>query len=178
MSNVPVSRRKDHDFITNHKMHNLRKRITELAINDFGYDHDRVEKQIEKFAEYIQNQPNAEETIAKMREKNESYYKDFVQEETVITRDIFRKIVSEYEIGNSIFPDGEALIEEFKERRLHFDLAVGWIFCMKQELQYIAETLPGDKNRYEKICDELEELVRLVRGVRRSANRFLKQKKK
>ena len=177
MSNVPVSRRKKHDFITTHKIHNLRKRITELAISDFGYDRDRFEKQIQKYAEWMVGQPNSDEIIAKMREKNESYYKDFVQEETVVTRDIFRKIVMEFEIGNSIFPDGEALLEEFKERRLHFDRAVGWLFCLKQELQYIAETLPGDKNRYEKITDEIEEIIGLVRGVRRSANKFLKKKK-
>ena len=38
MSGVPKSCRKKHDFETPHKLRALRKTITELAINDFGYD--------------------------------------------------------------------------------------------------------------------------------------------
>ena len=183
MSGVPKSRRNEHDFVASHKLKDIRKRITELAIYDFGYDRDRLEEKIQKFADAnISIDPERRaEIIARMRAKNESYYADFVEEETVETRKMLRMATCEFELGNSIFPTGETKITEFCERRRHFDSAIGWLDCLKQELQYIAETLPGDKNRYEGISNDIKEEISLIKGVRRAANKFLspnKNKKK
>ena len=82
MSSVPKSRREKHDFLANHKLKQIRKRITELAINDFGYDKEKLEKQIQRFSEHIGEFEGKEETIRKKREKNVSFYADFVEEET------------------------------------------------------------------------------------------------
>lgn len=150
---VPKSRREEHDFMANHKLREIRKRVTELAINDFGYDQQRLERKIQKFEDSLVGLEDdcRRDVVARMRRKNEGFFADFVEEETKETRDILRRAVFEFELGNSIFPTGETKLEEFKERRMHFDNAVGWMNCLKQELQYIAETLPGDKNRYDSI---------------------------
>ena len=66
---------------------------------------------------------------------------------------------------------------EFCEKRKHLDNAIGYLYCLKQELQYIAETLPSDKNRYITIIEDIAREVSLIKGVRRSANKFLKKKK-
>ena len=176
MSGVPAGRREAHDFLANHHLTELRKLITELAINDFGYDREKVQKKIEHFSQWYKND-NKDEIVARMREKNESFYEDFVQEETTITRQILRDTVAEFEMGNSIFPSGEALLEEYKEKRLHLDRAVGHLNVLKQELQYIADTLPGDKNRYETLIKTIEKEISLVKGVRRAANKYLKEDK-
>lgn len=174
MSGVPAGRREAHDFLANHHLTELRKLITELAINDFGYDRTKVEKKIDRFAEWYVGD-NKDEVIERMRRKNESFYEDFVKDETAITRNILRDAVAEFEMGNSIFPSGTALMEEYTEKRLHLDRAVGHLFVLKQEIQYIAETLPGDKNRYEELIKKTEKEISLVKGVRRAANKYLKK---
>ena len=175
MSGVPKSRRMKHSFDTPHKFRKLRATITELTINDFGYDKQRLELKIQKFESSLVDFERKADVVASMRRKNEEYYTDFVQEETVITRDMIRKAVCEFHLGNSIFPSGDAKAAEFRERRKHLDESIGWLHCLKQELQYIAETLPGDKNRYTTVTEEIETLISMVKGVRRSANRFLKR---
>jgi hypothetical protein len=174
MSSVPKGKREKHDLLATHYLTKLRKEITELAVNDFGYDKERLEKKISRFEEWT-NCEDKEEVVARMRAKNESFYADFVEEETRETRKILRKAVAEFETGNSIYPSGEALIEEYKERRLHLDKAVGHLFALKQELQYIADILPGDKNRYDGFAEAIKNEISLVRGVRRAANKFLKE---
>ena len=177
MSSVPKSRREEHDFQAFHKLREIRKAVTDLAINDFGYDRDKFEEKIQRFESGLTNlEPEKKaEVVERMRRKNESFYSDFVQEETIETRDILRKVVFEFELGNSIFPSGEAKLMEFCERRKHLNKAVGWMNCLKQELLYIAETLPGDKNRYESLTKEIETEISMIKGVRRAANRFLKE---
>ena len=91
MSSVPKSKRKKHDFETPHKLHNLRLKVTELAINDFGYDKQKMEEKIHRFETGLFDFERKAEAVARMRQKNEKYYTDFVQEETVITRDMIRK---------------------------------------------------------------------------------------
>ena len=176
MSSVPISRRKPHEFQTPTRLKAIRKKVTELAINDFGYDKERYEKKIKKFEESVVDFARKDEIVKSMRAKNESFYSDFVQEETLVTRDIARKIICEFEIGNSIYPSGEARVSEYKERRKHLDEAIGWLYSLKQELQYIAEILPCDKNAYESVTDEIESVIPMVKGVRRAANKFLRKK--
>lgn len=180
MSGVPNSRKKKHDFLADHKLKDIRKRVTELAIYDFGYDKERLEEKIARFEESDLNlDPERKKEITRrMRAKNESFYADFAQEATVETRRLIRLASTEFELGNSIFPSGETTFMEFCERRRHFNAAIGYLNCLKQELQYIAETLPGDKNRYEHISDDIKDEISLIRGVRRAANKFLGGKKK
>ena len=47
---------------------------------------------------------------------------------------------------------------------------------LKSEIQFIGETLPVDKNKYDNLATRIEELVGLVKGVRQASNRFLKAK--
>ena len=87
-------------------------------------------------------------------------------------------MVREFEHGNSIFPSGEALLVEYCERRKHLNNAIGYLFTLKQELQYIADTLPGDKNRYDAIIADVTEEIALIKGVRKAANKYLAVNKK
>ena len=177
MSGVPQSRREQHDFQATTNLRNIRREITELAIHDFGYDKARLETQLKNFEERVSklDTDRKAEIIASYREKNESFYADFAEEETKVTRDLLRQAVCEFEIGNSIFPAGQTKILEYCERRKRMDIAIGYLKALKQELMYIAETLPGDKNRYEKLNDRIDEEISLIKGVRQSANRFLKE---
>lgn len=135
MSNVPKSKRKQHDFETTRQMTQLRRDITEAVINDFGYDADRYQKMIDRYAYARRDQENVEATVAKMQAKHDSFYDAFIEGETRVIMQIWRDIVMEFELGNSIFPSGEALLEEYNERRLHFDRCIGHISGNYQFLQ-------------------------------------------
>ena len=174
MSNVPKGRREKHDFLATHNLIRLRKEITELAINDFGYDQERQERRIEKF-EVWARENGKEDVVERMREKNESFYADFVEEETRVTRQILRDAVAEYELGNAIFPSGDTAEEELHERRMHLNRALGHLHVLIQELQYIADILPCDKNKYENLAQTIKEEIKLIKGVRRAGNKFLRK---
>ena len=175
MSNVVKSKRKKHDFETVKQMRGLRHDITQAMVIDFGYDPEKYQKMIEKFAVRFQNVPNHEKVINRMQIKHDSFYQQFVYKETEIILDIWKDIVKEFEMGNSIFPSGQAVLEEYKERRLHLDRCIGHIHVLRLELQYIAETLPCDKNKYDNFAERLKTLIALVKGVRQASNKFLKQ---
>lgn len=176
MSNVPKSKRKKHDFETTKQMTLLRRDITELAINDFGYDPDRYQKMIDRYAYARKDQPNVEIAVAKMQARHDSFYEAFIEDEGRYLIGVWRDIVREFDAGNSIYPSGKALIAEYCERRLHLDRCVGYIRDLKDELQYIAETLPVDKNKYDNLADRIGALIALVKGVRQASNKFLKAK--
>jgi hypothetical protein len=69
MSGVPAGRRETHDFLANHHLTELRKLITELAINDFGYGREKVQKKIEHFSQWYKSD-NKDEIVARMRERS------------------------------------------------------------------------------------------------------------
>lgn len=48
---------------------------------------------------------------------------------------------------------------------------------LQDELQYIAEVLPADKNKYTGIVLEIEHLFNTIKGLRQSDNRFKKHLK-
>jgi hypothetical protein len=110
-----------------------------------------------------------------MRAKNEGFYGDFVEEETRATRQILRNAVAEYELGNTIFPSGDSKMEEYREKRAHLNRAAGHLYVLIQELQYIADILPCDKNKYAALIQTIREEIRLIKGVRRAANKYLRE---
>ena len=178
MSNVPKSKRKKTDFETTKQLTRLRADITQIIILDFGYDPEKYQKMIDKAKERFSHLKNADDVIRRMQTKHDSFYSQFIYKETDVILDIWQKIASEFEMGNSIFPTGAALMEEYKERRLHFDRAIGHLHSLRLELQYIAETLPVDKNKYDRLAERIIVLTSMVKGVRQSSNRFLKEKNK
>ena len=66
-------------------------------------------------------------------------------------------------------------MSEFEERRLEMDRAIADCNELQQELQYIAEVLPSDKNKFMNIVLEVDSLHNMIKKLRQSDNRFLQQ---
>jgi hypothetical protein len=49
MSNVPKSRRKETKFEAQHQFIKLRREVTSLMLNNFGFSYDKAEKDLERF---------------------------------------------------------------------------------------------------------------------------------
>ena len=170
MSRVKESEKKPHDFLAPKKLRAIRKRATELSIIRFGYDGEKVDRIAEKRS---LGDPERKERIKAMYEE---YYTGYINREREKVEDIIRKAVFMFELGNDIIPTGDTKIMEYCERRKYLDLAVGHLGCLVQELEYIAETLPCDKNRFETLINDIGEAKTLVKGVRRAANKYIKKK--
>lgn len=78
-------------------------------------------------------------------------------------------------MGNTVFPE---YYSEFIERRLQLDRAMEYCNALQDELQFIAETIPCDKNKYMNIVLELNKLYNYIKSLRASDNKFLPKIKK
>lgn len=142
-------------------------------LNDFGFDKGRYKKKIEKFREFRKDEPNIDEIVARLERKSDAFTKWFIDKECDAVLEILRTIQTEFSAGNSIHPAGQAKLEEFKERRLHIDRAIGACFALKQEMQYIIRTLPVDIEKFESYAKRIDKQIALYRGTRQADNRFL-----
>ncbi len=178
MSSVPKSRREESRFEAQHHFFSLRKEVTALVLNDFGFSEKKYREQMEKYRAAHINDPNIEGIVERWEKKNESFKRWFVDEEGRAVIDIMRDIQRHFSLGNSIFPsDTPARLMEFLVRRYHMNRAIGLCFSLKQELNYVIRTLPVDINKFERFAVMLDKQIALLKGVRQADNRLIKPKK-
>lgn len=177
---VPKSKRKQSKFEAAHLLNKLRMEVTNLASMQFGFDADKYEKSIQRYAENHKQAANVDEVVERYRRKKEAFIKWFIPEERKAVIDLAREITKEFSIGNAIFPtrDNPARIEEYNARRIHMDNAIAYCFALKQEIHYVMETLPVDMNKFCRFADMIDREIALIKGVRKADNRFLGKKKK
>lgn len=77
--------------------------------------------------------------------------------------------------ANSIYPVYE---QEFYERRILQDRAIGNCECLFQEMQHIISVLPTDSNKYMRYVELINKEISLLKGWRKSDNRILKRLQK
>lgn len=76
--------------------------------------------------------------------------------------------------ANTIWP---AYMVEFTARRVFMDNAMGACWKLLDELQYIAEEVYADKNKFTALCLEIDTLFHKIKKIRQADNRFLKDLK-
>lgn len=86
--------------------------------------------------------------------------------------DFCQGIASHLRAANTIWP---TYMNEFLERRLEMDRAMECCNQLQDELQYIAEVLPADKNKYTGIVLDVQAEFETIKALRQSDNRFLKK---
>lgn len=178
---VVKSKRNASRFEAQHQLVLLRREVTNLALNQFGFSREKYEKQIARYAEQHKTASNLDEVVRRWRAKNEGFSEWFIKEEQTVVLDILRRITEEFTVGNSIFPcgtDEEISKAEIIERRLHMDKAIAHCYVLKQEIQYIMTTLPVDMNKFKRFSEMIDNEIALIKGVRKADNRFNKNKKK
>ena len=178
--------RDESDLEVVHNLHVLSAKVNELIFNQFGFSKEKYDKKIERFAEWQRKLEVDEETIAerveKYRQKCEYFNNGFIERETRIVHDLLRQIEIDFTMGNSIFPiqaNGDEVkeyvsLQECIARRDFMDKAIADCFALKAEIHYIIRTLPVNINKFENYSKVIETEIRLIKGVRRADNRFLK----
>lgn len=69
-------------------------------------------------------------------------------------------------------------MSEFEERRLELDKAMSCCNVLQDELQYAGECLYADLNRFTYIVIEIQKEFNMIKKLRQTDNRFLKDIKK
>lgn len=180
MSNVPKNKRNQSSFETDHQLDKFRDTVTALMFNDFGYSEKKYRKYIEYYRRtHEKSTENIDELVEQHEIKCKALHEWFIEEERKTVSDLMRDISREFTVANSIFPSKTpAKEDEFRERRIHMDLAIAHCYALKREMQYIWRTIPVDKNKYCSFDDEIEKLIHLFKGVKKSDNRFIKNNNK
>lgn len=174
MSDIPKSERSESRLRAQHKAYQIRRMITAELMASFAYSQAKQEKHIKAMTAHITDQATREETAQKIRELEEDFDTWFIKRERDQVADLCEGIARHLRRANTIWPD---YMVEFTERRLEMDRAMECCNALQDELQYIAETLPADKNKYMAIVLEVETEFNWIKSLRQSDNRFLKHLK-
>lgn len=174
MSDVPKSERNDSDLRAQHQIYAIRKRITSELMATFGYSQKRFDAHIKAATNYVKDQNEREELAKKIREQEEDFNLWYIQQERSRVLTFCQDISVHIRAANTIWPDYWI---EYEERRLQWDKAMECCNMLQDELQYIAEVLPADKNKYMAIVLEIEHLFNTIKALRQSDNRFKKHLK-
>lgn len=178
MSSVPKGRRAESRLEAEHHFYNLRKEVTALVLNDFGFSEEKYRAKMLHYRAAHANDANIADIVARWERKNESFKRWFVGEQGRAVIDIMRDIQRHFSLGNSIYPsDTPARLMEFLVRRFHMNRAIGLCYSLKQEINYVIRTLPVDINKYERFAVMIDKQIALYKGVRQADNRLIKPRK-
>lgn len=171
---VVKRKRKESPFEVFHHLTKMRKDITDLLLRDFGYSNEKFQKKMERW--YGGRPPDQltdtqKKNIERQKRRAEAFDEWFIHQERNTIISCLHKINEHVYAANSIYP---TCIEELKERRIHQDLAIGQCYRLVQELQYSIETLPVDINVYLRFSEQIQKEVDLIKGWRKSDNKFKK----
>lgn len=176
MSEVPKSKRTKSPLEVIHRGFKIRRNIIIELKRGFGYTQNRFEKYIASKVEKMTHLTDEQKLIQaqRIRETEGQFNLWFVQREYERLANITQEMTSHLHAANTLYPTYYA---EFIERRLEMDKAMVECNKLQDELQYILEVLPIDKNAISQIVRDVQEEFLMIKSLRQSDNRFLKELK-
>ena len=174
MSEIPLHKRKKSSLDVQHNIYKIRREITLNLMETFGYSKQKFERHVKKAVAFIHNDEDRKAREDQLRQREEGFDLMFIEHERVRILDMVCEISTHIRKANTIYP---SYMCEWLERRMELTRAMEACNALQDELQYIAETLPADKNKYMNIVLELEGEFRGIRALRQADNRLLKNLK-
>ena len=109
--------------------------------------------------------------------RNERFNLWLIKEECHAVATHNNNLTSNLRMANTIFPDSKlpTFIAELNERRVCMDRALGACNVLQDELQYIAEAVYADKNKFTALTLDIEALFNKIKAIRQADNRFWRQ---
>jgi hypothetical protein len=149
----------------------LRQELTTDLMLTFGFSQKRLEKNIAHAVAHLQDPAERESEEQRLLAMGQEFVTWLIGEERKTIHDLTRDISHHIRAANTISP---VYMAEFVERRVEWDRAMEACNRLQDELQYIAEKIPTDKNRYMCHVLDAEHLYRMIKKLRQSDNqRFL-----
>ena len=172
MSNIPKSKRSQSKLEALHRAYALRKNITAELMATFGYSQKKLEALVQKMTAHVQDAEERAKMCQAIREVIDGFDSWFIRRERDRVADFCQGITEHLRAANTIWPTN---MSEYEERRLEIDRAIVCCAKLQDELQYIAETMPADKNKYMNIVLEIEAETEMLKALRKADNRFCKK---
>ena len=163
MSDIPKSKRAYSNLEAHHKALEIRRKIAVELLASFAYSEKKLEEAVRKQTQHIQDPEHRAEAAQAIRNLEEDFACWFIKRHRDRVDDLCCDIAT-YRF-------------EHKDRRGELNQALKCCNKLQDELQYIAESLPADKNKYMDIVLEVEALFNMIKALRQSDNRFLKHLK-
>ena len=171
MSGIPKSKREKNDLQVMHLCYQIRSRITVELMRTFGYSEKRMMAHIKKATAYIKVEEEREELQGKLKETEERFDLWFIEHERVRIMNWVQDVAIHIRSANTIWPTSW---EEYDERRLEWTRAMVNCNRLQEELQYIAEVLPSDKNKYTQLVLDIEKMFKMIHALKRADKKFKK----
>ena len=157
MSEIKKSERKESKLQTIHNAYMIRMAVTNLAENNFYITFSKIEEQI------------------RIKENMYKFYRNQINRVSDNVIELATGISRHLRIANTIFP---TYMSEFEERRIEMDRAMACCNALQDELQYAGECLYADLNKYMNLVLEIQKEFNMIKSLRQTDNRFLKNIKK
>ena len=162
---IPKHERAPSRLDAQHMARKISMEITTELARTFGYSKAKFEKRIETMTKYLPPGPDREQAAAQIREQEQDFNLWLIEQERRRMHDLSREIPLHLRAANSIWPSCQM---ELDARRLELDKAVAACWKLQDELQYVAETIPADFNKYTGIVLEIDKLVAYIKNLRKS----------
>jgi len=169
---VPAYRRSTSNFEVFHKLSQLREEMTNIVINNFGYNPERVKRKFLKnfnVGSLDDLSPTQRKYIEDKFQRIDHFANIFIPKEQDILINWLRELNLQVYLANSIYPTSKI---ELDERRLRQEIAIGYCYGIVQEFQYTIKVLFGDVEKYTDCAKTMQELVKLLIGWKKSNKRF------
>lgn len=174
MSDIPKSKRAHSNLEAQHLAISIRQKISLELLASFGYSQKKLEEAIKKQTKGIQDPEHRKEISEAIRKLEDDYACWFIKRHRDRVDDLCCDSSQYLRGANTIWPTYRF---EYRDRRSELNQALKCCNKLQDELQYIAEALPSDKNKYMSIVLEVEALFNMIKALRQSDNRFLKHLK-
>ena len=126
-----------------------------------------------RYENLISTDPAADEEKSKLKEavRAERFNIWLVKQECRTVADTAAELTGSLRSANTIYP---SYMSEFTERRNYMNKALAACNVLQDELQFIADAVYADKNKFTALALDIEALFRKIKSVRQADNRFLK----
>lgn len=170
MSEIKKSERKESKLQTIHNAYMIRMAVTNLAENNFYITFSKIEEKINNRIKGLD-----EKEQIRIKENMYKFYRNQINRVSDNVIELATGISRHLRIANTIFP---TYMSEFEERRIEMDRAIACCNALQDELQYAGECLYADLNKYMNLVLEIQKEFNMIKSLRQTDNRFLKNIKK
>ncbi len=168
MSSIPKSERPESKLQQFHEIIAVRKEVTQLLKVMFLQKQKKLDV-LSRMLLTASKLPKRKEVEDKIR--TEKFEMELIKDEIKVVASICREMMSHLRTANTIYP---TYMVEFNERRLEMDRTLCSCNDLQGELQYVAESVYLDKNKFTPLALKIQKIFNGVKKLRQADNRFLK----
>jgi hypothetical protein len=166
MSDIKKSERTESKLEVIHGAYAIRMAVTNLAENNFYITFSKIEEKINNRIKGLD-----EKEQIRIKENMYKFYRNQINRVSDNVIELATGISRHLRIANTIFP---TYMSEFEERRIEMDRAMACCNALQDELQYVGECLYADLNRYMNLVLQIQKEFNMIKSLRQTDNRFLK----